>query len=118
MTAIQKEMLLLKQMEELELMHQLLPVLELNARDSHREEDIALPSTMVILRHGSMTAIQIETSLLRQTVERVLMQPQQVLESSVKDLLKEEEKVLLNFNIMVILGSTIATQIEMSLPRP
>jgi hypothetical protein len=38
-------------------------VLELNARDSLREEDIALPSTMVTLRHGSMIAIQIEMSL-------------------------------------------------------
>jgi hypothetical protein len=98
----------------------LLPVLELNARDSLKEEDIALPNIMVIHKHGLMTATQIETSLNKKTVEQVLIQPQQVLESNVKDLLKEEEEVLLNFNIMVILrlGLMIAILIEMLPLRP
>ena len=70
------------------------------------------------LKLGSMIATQIEMSLPRPMVEQVLMQPQQVLESNVKDLLKAEEEVLLNTTEILRLGLMTAIQTEMFRLRP
>jgi len=90
----------------------------LPAKVLHKENLIALPNIMETLKLGLMIAIQIEMSLPRPMVEQVLMQPQQVLESNVKDLLKEEEEVLLNTTEILRLGLMTAIQTEMFRLRP
>ena len=67
-----------------------------------------------------MTATLIEMLLLRQTEELVLIPLPPELESNARDSLREEERVLLNFNIMVIPrhGSMIAIQAEMFRLKP
>ena len=121
MTATQVEMLLLRQMEELVSTLQPLLESELNVKDLLKEEEEALHSIMVIPKLGLTIASQEEMLVLRQMVELVLMlQPLLVLVLNAKDLLKEEERVLLNFNIMVIPrhGSMIAIQAEMFRLKP
>ena len=90
----------------------------LPAKVLHKENLIALPNIMETLKLGLMIAIQIEMSLPRPMVEQVLMQPQQVSESNVKDLLKEEEEVLLNTTEILRLGLMTAIQTEMFRLRP
>ena len=126
MIATQIEMSLLRPMVELESMLQQLQESVLSAKVLHRcKREVILKrrprvllNIMEILKLGSMIATQIEMSLPRPMVEQVLMQPQQVLESNVKDLLKAEEEVLLNTTEILRLGLMTAIQTEMFRLRP